>query len=512
MTATAEVRPRNLQLHQKMSRQIKGGIFSGLAKGLRSAHMPFRDYIRASWPIVQPTTAFLSNWHIDCIAEHFEAVILGQILRLIVNIYPRVGKSLLFSVLGPTWAWTERPWLEQIFISYSQRLATDFSRDRRTLIESHWYRENWGNMVKLAADQNQKNEFENSSRGGMYATSVGGTLTGKGGDLIVIDDGIDPERAESKTEREAAIRFIKNVVSTRLNDPKRGAIIEVSQRTHKHDISGTLLAQGDYTHLNLPAYAEKKTFIEFPISKRVVTREEGDVLFPSRHSRKEIDSIINGMTPRAANAQILQRPSAEEAATFKRDKWQYYALAPEDQIQSMTVVIQSWDMAFKDSDGSDFVAGGVIGWKAPNWYVFNVLRRRMGFGASKEAVLMMTGAWPKAHRKVIEDKANGPGIIEELKKKIPGIEAYNPTDSKDARAAISAQYQEAGNIFLPNPTLTGCGWVKDFVDEHEAYVPGTDNDHDDQVDMLSQAVIWFLSKGYKRPGLFVDGDDAEDDE
>lgn len=485
----------------KPQREFSKGFFSSLSSALSAEAMPLRDYIEKAWPIVEPTNAFMPNWHIDCIAEHLEAVTLGQIQRLVINIYPRVGKSLLTSVLWPTWAWTQRAWLKQIFLSYAGRLSTKFSRDRRTIIQSGWYKERWGNVVQIAADQNQKGEYENTARGTMFSTSVGGTLTGEGGDVIVIDDGIDPERAESKADRESAIRFVKNVVGTRLNDLKRGAIVEISQRTHKSDISGTLLAEGGYVHLNLPAIAQTKTIIEFPLTKRVVTREEGEALFPQRHNIAQIQDIMGRMTPRAANAQYLQKPSAEDAATFRRDRWRHYPLSPQEMAKNMDAIIQTWDLAFKDKATSDYVAGGIIGVKGPDFYLLDLTHKRLGFGASKLAIKAMTSAWPKAHQKLIEDKANGPAVIEELRKEIGGIVEINPEDSKEARAAVVASYQEAGNLFLPDPKYAP--WYKDFVDECEEFPNGQ---NDDQVDMLTQGVLYFLQKRHRKPSVFV-GDD-----
>lgn len=463
--------------------------------------MTFREYIKRAWSVVEPTNAFVNNWHIDCIAEHLEAVTMGQILRLVINIYPRVGKSLLASVLWPTWAWTQRPWLKQIFISYAQRLSTGFSRDRRTLITSDFYQKNWGNLVKISEDQNQKGEFENTARGTMYSTSVGGTLTGEGGDVLLIDDGIDPERAESRADREAAIRFVKNVVGTRLNDLKRGAIVEISQRTHKNDVSGTLLAEGNYVHLNLPAIADKKTIITFPLSKREIVREEGTELFPQRHTKEQLATIMAGMTPRSANAQYQQRPSAEENAIFRRDRWRFYPLPPSEMAEKMKQVIQSWDFAFKDLASSSRVAGGVIGSMGPDFYVLDVVCRHMGFSASKMALKAMTAKWPTAHFKLIEDKANGPAIIEESRKEVGGITAYTPRDSKAARAAIVASYQEAGNIYLPDPKYAP--WVNDFINECDNFTGGDEDDFNDQVDMLTQGINWYLERRRSAPGMLV---------
>ncbi len=488
---------RDSETDYLMARTFRLNLFQSLCEGLRTEPLQLREFIRQAWPIVEPSNAFIDNWHIDCISEYLEAVMNGDILRLVINIYPRVGKSLLASVLFPVWTWTQKPWLKEIFVSYSGRLSEKFSRDRRTIIEDPWFNQKWGNVVQMAEDQNQKRQFENTARGSMYATSIGGTLTGEGGDLIIIDDGIDPERAESKADRDAAIRFVRNVVSTRLNDPKKGAIVEISQRTHKQDISGTLLAEGGYEHLCLPAIAEKKTIIAFPISKREHVWEEGEALFEARHTKDQIlDQMNNRMTARAANAQYRQKPSAEESAIYKRDCWKFYSLPPDEMIKTMDSTCQSWDFSFKDLMTSSFVAGGVWGQKGPNFYLFDLVRKRMGFGASLIALEAMSAKWPSVFDKVIEDKANGPAIIEQAKKKLAGIKPYLPSASKDERAAIVAPYQESGNIYLPEPRYAS--WLKDFLDETEEFGVG---EFKDQVDMMNQAVLWFLEKSRRKPTI-----------
>lgn len=478
-------------LDEALSRKIERSVLGEVVKGLETEYMPLNKFVAESWRIVEPSNAFIDNWHIDCISEHLEAVTMGDIRRLVINIYPRVGKSLLASTIWPVWAWTQRPWLKQIFLSYSGRLSEKFSRDRRTLIESNWFQTKWGNRVQLASDQNKKTEFENTARGGMFSTSIGGTLTGEGGDVIVIDDGIDPERAESKADREAAQRFVKNTVNTRLNDMSRGAIVEISQRTHKNDISGTLLAEGGYTHLNLPAVARKKTIIFFPITKREIVREEGEPLFPARHTKEQLEDTMKRLTPRAKSAQFDQNPSSDESATFKRDNWKFYRIPPADMQRQMELSVQSWDLAFKDLNTSDFVAGGAMGQKGMDFYLFDVIHQRMGFGASKMALKSFSAKWPTIHKKLIEDKANGPAVIEESKKEVGGIEAVSPVDSKEARAAVVAAYQESGNCYLPDPSMPGCSWVNDFMEECAEFPNG---EFDDQVDMFTQGVLWFLNR------------------
>lgn len=216
------------------------------------AERSLASYVRQAWPIIEPSTRMVWNWHLDAKCEHLEAVTRGQIRRLIINEPPRVGKSVTAAVMWPTWDWTTNPERRFMFVSYSSALSTKHSVDRRTVIQSDWYQRNWGGRVKLSSDQNVKNEFQNTHRGVMVATSVGGSATGKGGDVIVVDDPLNPQEAQSDIERERANTFFDQTVSTRLDDPKTGAIVVIQQRLHERDLTGHLLAQGGWEHLRLP--------------------------------------------------------------------------------------------------------------------------------------------------------------------------------------------------------------------------------------------------------------------
>ena len=152
----------------------------------RQAEQSLRSYVEQAWPILEPDTPFLSNWHIDYLAEHLEAVTAGEITRLLINIPARYMKSLLVSVFWPTWEWIQQPGRRWIFVSYADALSSKHSVDRRTVIQSRWYQHRWGTQVRLAPDQNVKSEFLNTRRGHMIATSIGGSITGKGGSRIVV--------------------------------------------------------------------------------------------------------------------------------------------------------------------------------------------------------------------------------------------------------------------------------------------------------------------------------------
>ncbi len=166
-------------------------------------------------------------------------------------------------------------------------LAAKHSLDRRTVLQAPWYRARWQDQVRLATDQNVKAEFQNTARGVMVATSIGGAVTGKGGGRIVVDDPHNPTQVESDVQREAARTFFSRTLSTRLDDKRHGAIVVVMQRLHEHDLAALCLDLG-FTHVRLPAEAEERTVISFPRSHRTVIRDEGDILWPAREDRDQM--------------------------------------------------------------------------------------------------------------------------------------------------------------------------------------------------------------------------------
>lgn len=246
-------------IHNDLVRQLQLGD----ALLTKAAEKSLRRYIEQAWRVLEPDMPFLSNWHIDLLAEYLEAVTAGQIRRLLVNMPPRYMKSLLISVLWPTWEWIRHPGRRWIFVSYTESLALKHSVDRRTVLQSSWYQGRWGDRVVLAPDQNEKGEFLNTARGHMIATSIGASILGKGGDRLVVDDPHNPTQIESETQREGAVHYFRHALPTRLDDKKRGAIIVVMQRLHERDLSAVCQDLG-YTHICLPAEAETRTTIVCP--------------------------------------------------------------------------------------------------------------------------------------------------------------------------------------------------------------------------------------------------------
>ncbi|WP_438447423.1 phage terminase large subunit [Gorillibacterium sp. sgz5001074] len=469
-------------------------------------------YTRRVWPIIDPAD-YMHNWHIDCISEYLEAVTAGQIKRLLINIPPRYMKSILGSVTWPTWMWTKRPEAKWIFASYAQSLSTKHSVDRRLILQSDWYRRNWGDRFYLLGDQNVKTEYQNNKNGVMVATSVGGTMTGKGADYIIVDDPHNPEEIDSDTIRASTIEWFRRTLPTRLNNKKTGAIVVIMQRLHENDLSGHIIEQGGYEHLKLPGENHKQIIIHYPMSGRDKIREAGELLWPEREGPEEIAAVKRALGSYNYGAQYDQDPTPSEGGMFKRTWWKFWApegmeLPPvEIRIGSQVMYktaeplpkrfdqqLQSWDCTFKDSDGSDFVAGQVWGRKAADKYLLDQVKDRMDIIRTMDEIVRLRTKYPKARLVLVEDKANGPAVIQMLRRKVSGMVAVNPEGGKVARASAVAPEIEAGNVYLPHPMIAP--WVTDYMNVFSGFPNIL---HDDEVDSTTQALNRLMYNNGEQP-------------
>lgn len=463
--------------------------------------MDLEAYFVRAWEIIEPGKPLVQGWHLGYMCEHLTAVSLGQIKRLVINIFPRSLKSTLVSVVWPTHEWGPlgRPELRYMFISHEQSLSIEFSINRRLILESEWYRENWP-RVAIASDQNEKKLIHNTRRGKMIATSTRGSATGKGGGRIVLDDFLDPEQAESDAERETSLRQWEKKFSNRLDDPLNDAIVCVEQRLHPKDFTARLLAEGGYTHIVIPSdnYKKDPLFFSFPLSKRVVEIAPGAATFPER---KPMSLVLQERArgQRTHDAQQRQNPSDDASAMFPEARWRFYSsidsvltridpVSGEVEKLQWDDLIQSWDCAFKGLESSDFVVGQVWGRLGANRYLLDQFREQVGVKGTIAAIEMMTEKWPRAHRKLVEDKANGPAVIELLSQKVPGLIAVNPEGGKIVRARAVEPFSEARNLWAPSPDSQP--WVKEFLSRAQAF-PNVD--HDDEIDAMTQANIFFTS-------------------
>ena len=451
------------------------------------AERSLRAYVEQAWPLLEPHTPFLRNWHLDYLCEHLEAVSAGEITRLVINVPPRYGKSILVSILWPTWEWLRAPHTRWLFASYSDTLSTQHSLDRRLVLQSPWYRRHSGVAFRLTADHNEKTEYRNDRRGIMTATSIGGSATGKGGNFVIVDDPHNPQQAESDVQRQRAIDFFLRTLATRLDDKHHGAIVVIMQRLHTGDLTAVCLNQG-YTHLCLPAIAERRTTIVFPRSGYTVTREDGDVLWPARENAAEIARQKTVLGAYAHAAQYEQRPSPRGGGLYKRHWWQWYDALP----SRIDEWVQSWDLTFKGGGEHDYVVGLVALRCGADIYLVDRFKAHASFQETLTAIRTMCDRYPSATTILIEDSANGPAIIDTLKREIGGIIAVTPEGGKYARASACEPRVEAKNLHLPRPTapngtpIPARAWVEDFVEQLAIFPVGA---HDDDVDAFTQLVI-----------------------
>jgi hypothetical protein len=215
----------------------------------------FVSFLNKTFVEVSGGDQFLGNWHIDAIAWELKQIQDGNNTRLIVTMPPRYLKSIAISVAWPAWMLGHKPQLRFVCVSYSKELASKHASDCRAVMQTDWYQRIFP-KTRLRKGSMAEMDFGTTQGGGRLSTSVGGTLTGRGGDIIVIDDPIKPDEAHSETTRKTVLHWFSNTLLSRLNDKKTGSIVLVMQRLHEEDLAGHLLEAGGWHHLSLPAIAE----------------------------------------------------------------------------------------------------------------------------------------------------------------------------------------------------------------------------------------------------------------
>jgi predicted phage terminase large subunit-like protein len=484
-------------------------------------------FTELAWPIIEPATPLLLNWHLEAICEHLEAVARGDVRRLLINLPPRCGKSIVVCVMFGAWMWAIRnPACRFLYSSYDHGLATRDSLATRRLIECSWYQTLWGDQFRLTGDQNVKTRFENDRTGVRLSTTVRGAATGEGGDVIICDDPHSILRAESDADRREVIRWWAETMSTRVNDPRTAAFVIIGQRAHHQDLSGYVLAQGGYEHLCLPMeYEGSRVVLPSTIGFRDPRNREGELLWPERFGPPEITELKRSLGSHAYAGQFQQRPTPREGGIIKREWLQFYQALPDpltveapepvldahtrsEQMRGVVVSsprrsgavsvqwIQSWDLSFKDTQAASHTVGQVWLRVGPNFYLVDQVRAIMGFVDSLDAIRRLTDRYPQTTAKYIEGKANGPAIMDVLKREIPGLIEIEPRGAKPARLEAVSPLFRSGNVWLPDPQRSGFAWVHEYVDELTTAPACL---HWDQCDATSQALDQLNQALHKKP-------------
>ncbi|HLH95677.1 MAG TPA: phage terminase large subunit [Xanthobacteraceae bacterium] len=440
----------------------------------------FRGFLRKVFATLNPGQLYLYGWYLDAMAHSLEEIRTGGTTRLIINMPPRSLKSIAASVAFPAYVLGHDPRKRIICVSYSGELAQKHSNDFRAIIESSWYQEIFPN-VRIGSHKNTVTEIELTERGFRLATSIGGTLTGRGGDLIIIDDPLKPDDSLSESRRTAGNQWFSNTLLSRVDNKRTRAILIVMQRVHMDDLTGFVLGQSDeWNVLSLPAIADVDA--EIPVwGGRMHHRKAGEALCPEREPIPVLEDIKRHIGSDTFSAQYQQMPVPPGGAMVKR-AWicRYSELPPKSERM---YVLQSWDTASKGGPDNDWsVCTTWIVTRTGLWYLVDVWRQRVDYPGLKASVVRLANEW-NARRVLVEDAGAGTALVQELRGYVIGIIAVTPEGDKIGRMSVASARFEAGEVFLPERAA----WLPDLEAELFSF-PGSR--HDDQCDSISQALLY----------------------
>lgn len=402
--------------------------------------------------------------------------------RLIISMPPQEGKSVRVGRDFPIWALLRNPDLRIITGSYGQGLANRNGRAVRNAIAANRL------GIEVAADHGAASEWTLAGHdGGVLSVGRGAGVTGRPADLLIIDDPLkDRQEADSKIIRDTTWDWWTDALSARL--APGAPVVLILTRWHEHDLAGRLLtedADAGWRVLNIPAQCEDP-------DTDPLGRQHGEFMQSARgRTTKQWEQRKKTAGSRTWAALYQGRPAPAEGGLFQREHWQYWTTPP----TRATQLVQSWDLAFKDTKTSDFVVGQVWALDGADAYLLDQARGRWGFSETCRQIQTMKQKWPGTSAIFVEDKANGPAVIDALRSQVPGLVPVNPEGGKEARAAAVQPFVEAGNVHLPSPQIHG--WVGDLIEELAAFPNAT---HDDQVDALSQALTRIYITGSRGIG------------
>jgi predicted phage terminase large subunit-like protein len=431
---------------------------------------------------LNPEATFAKSPHIEVLATKLAACRHGKLRRFIVCLPPRMLKSIAVTVAFPAWLLGHDPTRQIICASYGQDLSDKHARDSRNVMTSDFYKALFP-RTRLSPEKQSVNDFMTTAQGFRMSTSVGGVLTGRGADVIVLDDPLKPDDALSETKRNAANEWFDNTLLSRLNSKETGIIVIVMQRVHQDDLVGHVLDRGGWEVLCLPAIAaeDEEHLIEDPLGRRWFRRKAGEALQPERESLETLKNIRENLGTYNFSAQYQQNPVPIGGAIVKTEWLRFYE--PCELPSGFRLIVQSWDTANKGGELNNFSV--CTTWLADfeNHYLIDVFRKRLDYPNLKRAVKEQAQKH-NADIIIIEDKASGTQLIQDLRADgVCGLEPYDPGSGIDKRMrlyAVSAEF-ESGRARLPR----SASWKEEYIREITGF-PGTK--YDDQVDSTSQAL------------------------
>ena len=444
----------------------------------------FMHFVRAMWP------GFIHGRHHAVMAKKFEEIAEGKLKRLIINMPPRHTKSEFGSYLLPAWYLGRFPHKKVIQTSNTAELAVGFGRKVRNLVDGETYAKVFPN-VSLRHDSKAAGRWSTNANGEYFAIGVGGTVTGKGADLLIIDD--------PHSEQEAALAANDPTIYDKVYEwyssgPRQrlqpgGAIVIVMTRWGKRDLTGQVIKA------SAQRGGDEWEVIEFP-----AILPSGKPLWPEFWSLEELSALKEELPNQKWQAQYQQTPTSEASAIVKRERWQIWE---GERPPPVSMIIQSWDTAFEKNSRADYSActtWGVFyhpdddGKENANLILLNAFRDRLEFPELKKRVLEQYKEW-NPDGLIIEKKASGAPLIYELRAMGIPVQEFTPTKGNDKITRLNAVSDlfASKRVWVPNTN-----WAEEVVEEVASFPSG---EHDDYVDSVSLALMRFRQGGYVKAAL-----------
>jgi predicted phage terminase large subunit-like protein len=437
-------------------------------------------FVRKAFPTLHPGRRFIPNWHVEAMCYALQRVAEGHCRRLLITVPPRHLKSICAAVGLVAWLLGRDPSQGVLVASYGADLASKHARDFRTVVEADWCRRLFPRL-RIDPRVNREAETSTTAKGGRKAVSLGGSVTGFGADLLIVDDLMKAADAAYESERQRVKDYYEQTLFSRLNDKQSGRIVAIQQRLHEDDFAGYLIDKGNFSHLNLPAIAEQDEAFALYYGRHH-ERRKGEVLFEARDTLEEIRREIGNF---AFSAQYQQNPVPPEG---NRIHWewfgQYETTPPRTWFQW---VVQSWDTAVTAEPTSDFSVCTTWGFREGNWYLLDLFRARLDYPDLKRKVIEWRATW-RADEVIVEYANTGIPLFREfMLDALDPLEAYHPKLDKVTRLAAQTAKLETGSYLLPKQAP----WLGDLKRELLAFPNGK---YDDQVDSLIQFLDWIGSR------------------
>ena len=440
-------------------------------KRTHNAKENFLDFVKYMWP------HFVEGTHHRIIAEKFDNIAKGKLKRLIVNMPPRHTKSEFASYLLPAFIMGQNPMTKIIQTSHTAELSQRFGRKTKQLIDSSEYKQVFPD-TNLQADSKAAGRWDTSAGGEYFAAGVGGAITGRGADLLIIDDPHSEQDALSESAMEGAYEWYTSGPRQRLQPG--GAIVLVMTRWSTIDLTGQLMKA------QVEPKADQWEVVEFP-----AIMESGVPTWPEYWKINELESVKASLAISKWNAQWMQKPTSEEGAIIKREWWQEWK---EKDIPDLHYVIQSYDTAFGKKETADYSAITTWGVFSPDdmkpaLILLDARRGRWDFPELKEIALKEYNYW-EPEMVLVEAKASGMPLSDELRRTGIPITNYTPTRGNDKRTRVNsiAPMFESGMVYYPE----GRTFAEEVIEECAAFPYG---ENDDYVDTVTQALMRFRQSG-----------------